>query len=828
MPDPAVPTADAPDALRLVLFGPSGAGKSSLLGALSQAAEVQPLLFNGRLADPSSNLLELRARIYDYGPPAHQVEVAPYTFEYAPDGGARRRAVVNDSDGRAADVLIDDPASRAEPFAHEMLGADALVLTVDASAPPDQLEADFADFDRCLRRMEQRRGTRTDAGGLPVFLVLTKCDRLARPGQTTTDWLEHIEERKREIGDRFRSFLVETDSRRQTPTFGRIHLHLWATAIRRPQFIGAAARPTEPYGVAELFRQCLDQAAAYRERRERSAHRLVQMTLAAVGGVLVLLAAAALLVVTDAVRRPPSELEIQVERLRRSEPDSLEERLRGSPRKLHSEMVEWRDLRDAPEFGSLPADLRAYVEDRLSELEAYVAWVEKLADTPRPREALSEDQLQDVAKQLAGPLAPPRPGWEALDAGRTWAGASAEAGALLKAIKDLRTWYRQTADDGDALWTFSGHLADAAPDWNGWVQDADKILNPAKQPPIADADAIPGTEPPLTYAIVQGFGSVASSRERWEAVRGRLRRLRDIGAALGLIEQVRDKPNLLVVPANGLKLTDAAERWRKLKDAYPEHDATFAEGQALPSAVAAEVRGRARRNYERLLEAGRAQVLKKLDEAPSGDAAGPDRETRERWRPVRDWLKDPRELAGWRELAWTLARLADPAAPDPVDDLASFLDKDTFTIRISKIFLDVPDAAGVGPRPGEPLKVYLVSAAGASAMELAFRPVGDGTRIEARPWHEYAFTSGQPGRTLEYAPGDGFYAVLPLTDRKALRWDGGRSRLYAFEALREAPMLLAGDPSIVEAKRVEEMRLRLVPEGGAPNVPDLMPRVDLK
>jgi hypothetical protein len=823
MPDPAIPTADGSDALRLVLFGPPGAGKSSLLGALSQAANLHPHLLNGRIADPSPNFSDLRARVYDYGPPAPQEEVVPYSFEYEPVGGQRRRAVVNDSDGQAADVLIHDPAPAAGALADEMLAADALVLTVDASAPPDQLDAHFADFDRFLHRMEQHRGTRTDAGGLPVFLVLTKCDRLARPGETTADWLEQIEERKRVIGARFREFLA---ARHAPPAFGRIHLHLWATAVRRPPLVGATANPTDPYGVAELFRQCLDQAAAYREWRERSAHQLVQMTLATAGGVLVLLAAAALLVVTDAVRRPPSELEIKVERLRRNEPETLQQRLHGSLEYLRSEIVEWRDIHDAPDFASLPAGLRAYVKDRLSELETYVPWLDKLEETPRPREALSEDQLQEIEKKLAGPLAPPHPGWDDTDAGRMWTEMLEDARALLKAIKDLRTWYQQAADQGDARWTFAGNVA-AAPDWDGWVREVNKLLDAAMKPPFTDTEEIPGVKPALTYAFAQGFGSVASARERWEAVRGRLRRLRDVGAALGLIDQVKDKPPLLIAPATGLTLAEAADRWSRLKTAYPDHDAIFTEGRALPPAVAAEIRARAQRSYERLLEPARALVLHKLHEAPSGDAVAPDRETRERWQPVREWLKDPKELVGWRELTWTLARLADPAAADPVKDLASFLDNDAFSIDIRKATLVLPDALGIAPRPGEPLKVYRTPAGGGAAMELALRPIGDGLRVDARPWREYSFTSMQPDRKLDYSPGDGFYALLPLTDRKALRWEGGRSRLYRFEGLHEAPVL-EGDPPTGDGKVLEEIRLRLLPEGGAPGVPDLMPLVDLK
>ena len=212
-----------------------------------------------------------------------------------------------------------------------MLHADAVVLAIDASSGPDDLNAVFAEFDGFLRRMEHRRGDRADVGGLPVFLVLTKCDRLARPGETTAGWLEHIEERKREVAARFHDFLSARGAANQPPGFGRLHLHVWATAVRRPALAGGAADPNDPYGVAELFRQCLRHAATYREQRERSGHRLAQMTLAAAAALALLLGATASLVVADALHRPPSQLEMQVEALRRAEPNAPADRLRARP-----------------------------------------------------------------------------------------------------------------------------------------------------------------------------------------------------------------------------------------------------------------------------------------------------------------------------------------------------------------------------------------------------------------------------------------------------------------------------------------------------------------
>ena len=49
--------------------------------------------------------------------------------------------------------------------------------------------------------------------------------------------------------------------------FGRIDLHLMATAVKRPALADATARPREPFGVAELFRHSLLSAKDFRDRR---------------------------------------------------------------------------------------------------------------------------------------------------------------------------------------------------------------------------------------------------------------------------------------------------------------------------------------------------------------------------------------------------------------------------------------------------------------------------------------------------------------------------------------------------------------------------------
>jgi GTPase SAR1 family protein len=425
-------------AYRIVLFGMPQAGKSSLLGALAQAAQTQENQLNAKLTDKAHGLTELQRRLYEDRPRETLEEVVPFviTLEpFTPEAPATE-AILFDCDGRIAnellarkDALSGDLAKRA--LAQAILNADALLLTVDVSAEPAELKMAFAQFTRFLRTLERSRGQRTEIGGLPVYLVLTKCDLLAEATDSAAQWMDRIEERKREVYQRFQEFLAQQAAREQM-AFGTIDLLVWATAVKRPALTDAPARPREPYGVAELFRQCLDSARAFRERRRQAGHRLLW-----VAGILaVAVSFMVLLALFFLSTRQESELvrfERDLQAFRASHSDGTAERLQEP---LDKSIRDLKAFKDNPLFAKMPTDQQQYVDDLLKEAVAYTQYTKAVndylrqQDLPRwPRKARSLAVLDRMEAVPA--LLPVPPEYQ-----KAWEGASA--------LRWFRDWPEET------------------------------------------------------------------------------------------------------------------------------------------------------------------------------------------------------------------------------------------------------------------------------------------------------------------------------------------------------------------------------------------------
>jgi hypothetical protein len=823
----AAATAVTPDSLRVVLFAPPGAGKSSLLAALSQAGVSQQHLLNGTLTDRSNGLVELRKRL-GAGGSGPDGEIVPYPIDFepfagpVPDGPRRFGAVLIDCDGEAANQLLarQDVLAQQSPLgalAREIVRADTILLIVDSSGTLPQIDAEFAAFDRFLGLLEEDRGDRAEVSGLPVFLVLSKCDLLARPGESAGTWIERIEERKRDVDALFREFFARWAPVGSAPAFGGIDLHVWATAVKRPALAGSPARTDEPFGVAELFRQCLAQAALYRDHRRQSGRRLAWTTGLAGTVAAAMLALTVGLAVTNR-EGPANDLHARVEEMRFSEDASAAERLRGTPAALRQRLADFNAVVANPDFPSLPARDRDYVRGRIAELEEYLAYFERLRQIARPGDVATVDKLRAITEQLQS-LSPPHDDWTATEAGRLRADRLAEATALAKAVERGKVAYDEEIERGRELWVFARYQpTPAAPaiNWRGWYDETARVLDTVAGSPIDQREPIPGTS--LTYATALRFDRVTEARAELEAVAEKLRRVVDVAAALGLVSDVKGRPPLLVIPRPpGFPLDQARNRLQQLQAAYPQYQAEFVV-TGLPDAIVPEVRQSARANYEYLLAPGRVAVLRQL-------TADGDDDTAAGWAKIGAWLGHaPPEFAAWRTIALTLARLNDPKAVDPATELAEFLSKTSFPVDVRQVTLEVPYRyADLKPRAGAEFAIFH-TATTADGPAILLAPVGEGERDDARRVTTYTFRARDRSR-LTYHPGDALWATLEMRDGHSLAWTRGRSNAFQFERLLRPPRLRSTAEPDSEGTSADGIELLITPADGLPHLPDMMPSV---
>src|SRR5262245_3859448 len=387
-PPPAPPVPADPSAVRIVLFGMPDAGKSSLLGALAQAAHTQGRALHGHLTDLSHGLGELRNRVYDERLSETLEEIVPYPVRFAPHGKRARSAVLYDCDGRAANDLLTQKRSMEKKagtgtLAGAVLDADALILTIDASAATTQIEDDFREFLRFIRHLERYRSRQHAVGGLPVFLVLTKCDLLARDTPTRATWQARIAQRQQDVMQRFKQFLAAERGAGEMLSFGSVHLEVRATAVRQPALADADPQPREPFGVAELFHHAFTDAITFRDRRVRS-HRRLLWTVGGAGSFLAVMVIAVAIFLLNPSRPGEPTLADRVEHLKVAEGPSAATRLgQGLDRRL----VAWLEIQSHPAFPELPANLQEDVRKRLEEGQAYVQFRDDVASTPSPASA---------------------------------------------------------------------------------------------------------------------------------------------------------------------------------------------------------------------------------------------------------------------------------------------------------------------------------------------------------------------------------------------------------------------------------------------------------
>ncbi len=444
------------DAPRIVFFGLPDAGKSALLAALSQA-QAQGQLRGKHLLDLSAGLGQLQKNLYENGPEPQPHDLVDYPVAVEPikPGPAESAAVhLVDSDGRQTAQLLQAPpnGTGAGGLALALAAADTLVLVVDASAEAGQLKPVFAQVVPFLRQLEEKRTCGMEVTGLPVYLVLTKCDLLAKKTDNTPAWIERIEDRKRKIAQLFHDFLA----RELSPSalaFGKLDLHLWATAVGRPALADQPAKPAEPFGVAELFRQCLDSAQDFHHRRKRASHLLQSV----VAGTLALVGFLGLMGLVFFTTRPDPQvqaLENDINAVLPSKDLKPADRLKEP---LDDKIKKLQKMQANPVFARLPADVQGAVQEFVDEAQDYRRFDREFAEkVPEPRYATGEadlDKIEDEMKELekkplyAGYAA----AWKETKPGKRFQEYRGDVQILRQEVAEAKQWFQEQKGECEVL-----------------------------------------------------------------------------------------------------------------------------------------------------------------------------------------------------------------------------------------------------------------------------------------------------------------------------------------------------------------------------------------
>jgi hypothetical protein len=407
---------------RILVLGAAGAGKSALLGSIARSAETQQ-------------------------------DMGTVTFM--------------DCDGRVAQEYLAGRRSLSDgaPLARSIQSADAVVLAL-APAEGKQLEHACQQIDRFLNDFELDRGRRSEIAGLPVYLVLTKGDLLSRPDDTGAAWMQRLEESKRQLGLRFQPFF---DHAKFSP-FGQTELRIWATAIKRPEFTDRPSRPQEPYGVAELFRQVVVSARAFRTSRVRAQRRLSRSIL----GIMGLLALMGLVAAGFLLFRPSAAVAALENDVRATITAPAAERLREP---LANRGKELAAMQANPAFAQLPPALHEEVLQATQELAVYQDLAKKVDILKRVRFFRKDEDIVAYKHALDNIVVPEHYAaeWASTRLAKKLVLYRAELDAVSAALAAEKEWLKDQNAIGDKLLRMAIPGA-GTPERQAWIDSADIFL----------------------------------------------------------------------------------------------------------------------------------------------------------------------------------------------------------------------------------------------------------------------------------------------------------------------------------------------------------------
>jgi GTP-binding protein EngB required for normal cell division len=537
MPTPTatMPKIATPTGPSLILFGSADSGKSSLLGALVQAAESQGGELKGKLQDDTGGLASLQKAAYADKMPDTTQELTAYPVHFTPTLAPSRpwQAVLYDCSGVAADLYLEGkrPLGDPHPLSQTLLVADTVLLVVAAGLDGDELEKPFQEFTKFLHLLEEARGKQADLAGLPVYLVLTKCDKLAEANDTTSVWIQKIEEAKRRIGEKFRDFISAWP---HGPRFGTVRMRVWATAVKRPALGDRPAKSLEPYGVAELFRQALESAATFHQRRHRADGRM-NLTAAGMSALITFL----LLLSGVLMLMQPNEELVKLEDQVRTALPSLAptsiDLLRGSQDSLDSRLKLLTAIKEHPGFHDLALNLRDAVDRQQEEIASYS---KSLRDSQNeiklPHLAKNEEELKQFEKQATSFVLPKKyaDAWSDTRLGKRLRQTKSEYASLHAAATAEEAWIRANIEECRQL-TLAGNKlfeklvtgakvnADETDQWFDAIRRHLQLTS--RKPP---EEPIPGVSR-LMNEDLRRFQRVQAALEDWRSAKLQLGRVYD-------------------------------------------------------------------------------------------------------------------------------------------------------------------------------------------------------------------------------------------------------------------------------------------------------------
>ncbi len=437
---------------RLLLFGTPGAGKTSLLGALAQSATAQSPGLKGELIAEKGDFEELRTNTYERVPNTTEA-LESYDLKLQPadpkSDALIRATVIDCGGGEALEMLREkEPFVNARDMRKSVYNADGVVIVVDSSLPGKALTEEFQQIARWLTHLREVRGKRLEIGEFPVYLVLSKCDLLAKKDDTLAKWQQRVEEGKRRIEEKFRKLLDQ-----QGDAFGSIKLIMCATAIRKPALADRPTKTPEPVGVAELFHSSLNAAVDFQERRRISAGRLQNVTVGLIAVVtLFVLTLAGLFEFQPPERDPDFENTIAKVMPKPDAPPNV--RLRGTAKTLADKQKRLEQIIDHAEFAKLPSEMREEVQQFYRELSEYAQlYNESLTKLKAPHVAKNQEEL-DAERVKLNEFALPKErakDWEDTALAHRLKQFRSEYEALDKALKEEVAWIRERIKDNEKL-----------------------------------------------------------------------------------------------------------------------------------------------------------------------------------------------------------------------------------------------------------------------------------------------------------------------------------------------------------------------------------------